>query len=228
MIAARYLRNIGALTEADCLLLKDCRVFIAGCGGLGGHLLSHLLRIGVGHITAIDSDCFEPSNLNRQLLCTESTLGCSKILSAAQYAAAINSDVSFQGLQMQLDKANCDALIAGHDLVLDALDNIHTRRALAAACDRQNIPLVYGAVCGWFAQVSVFPTGSVLRCMEQIYPKDAVLKDKACLSFTPAMCASIQSAEAIKLLLGKPSELNGQLLYIDLFTSEWELLPLLV
>lgn len=226
MISARYSRNIGALTKADCLHLQRCRVFIAGCGGLGGHLLSHLLRIGVGHITAADRDVFEASNLNRQLLCTENTLGCPKVKTAAEYAALVNPDVSFQGLQVNLDETNCASLITGHDLVLDALDNIAGRRTLAAACDRQNIPLIYGAICGWVAQVSVLSPSSALRCMEQLYPMESALKDKACLSFTPAICASIQSAEAIKALLGQPSELKGNLLYLDLFTCEWELLPL--
>ena len=74
----RYIRNLGPLTEEECLLLRQRRVFLAGCGGLGGYLLEHLLRAGVGAITVCDGDTIVPSNLNRQLLADMESLGRSK------------------------------------------------------------------------------------------------------------------------------------------------------
>ena len=74
----RYERNFPAITEAEQEKLKNSRVFVAGCGGLGGYILEFLVRIGIGHITACDGDVFAPSNLNRQLLSTVPLLGVSK------------------------------------------------------------------------------------------------------------------------------------------------------
>lgn len=222
-----YSRNIGAITKEELSRLSSSRVFVAGCGGLGQNLIIHLLRIGVGHITAIDSDTFEPTNMNRQLLCTSDTLGRPKVEVTHEYAAAIDPDIDFAGIHGFLDEHNCDSLISGHDIVIDALDSIKSRRVLAAACDRIGIPLVYGGISRWVSQVSLFPPGTAARRMEQIYPQNAVITDNSSLSFTPAFCASVQSAETVKALLGKPSALDGKLLYADLLAGEWELIPLL-
>lgn len=221
----RYSRNFSTITEEEFETLQSARVFVAGCGGLGGNLIMHLLRIGIGHITAIDGDSFEPTNLNRQLLCTMDTLSHPKAETAEEYAAKVNPDVDFTAIRTLLDETNADALIAGHDLVLDALDNIGSRRILAAACDCAGIPLIYGGICGWSAQVSVLPPGTAAARINQIYIPGTAISNKSCLSFTPAFCASVQTAEAVKLLLGKPSELNGNLLFADLLESEWELIP---
>ena len=78
----RYARNIPALTEAECLTLRTKRVLVAGCGGLGGHIIDQLARIGVGQLRVVDGDVFEPSNLNRQLLATYDTVGMLKVESA--------------------------------------------------------------------------------------------------------------------------------------------------
>ena len=227
MADLRYSRNIGTVTEEEFQILQNSKVFVAGCGGLGGNLITHLLRIGIGHITAIDGDEFEPTNLNRQLLCMEDTLSHPKADVAVRYAAQVNPDVDFKAIRIRLDETNSDSLIAGHDLVIDALDNIDSRRTLAAACDRVGIPLIYGGICGWAAQVTLLAPGTASKRIEQIYPANTVITDKSCLSFTPAVCASIQTAEAVKALLHKPSELDGNLLFADLLNSEWELIPLL-
>lgn len=221
-----YSRNIGAITEEEFRTLQNSRVFVAGCGGLGGNLITHFLRIGIGHITAIDGDVFEPTNMNRQMICTADTLGQPKATAAQEYAARINPAIDFTGICAYLDKGNCDSIISEHDVVIDALDNIESRKILASACDRTGIPLIYGGICGWVSQASLFPPGTAARRMEQIYPNNTVIKDKSCLSFAPAFCAAVQSAEAVKVLLDKPSELNGNLLYVDLLNNEWELLPL--
>ena len=86
----RYIRNLGALTEEECAVLRGKTVFVAGCGGLGGYLIEMLLRLGVGEIRAADGDVFEASNLNRQLLSSPSTLGSGKAAAAAARAKEIN------------------------------------------------------------------------------------------------------------------------------------------
>ena len=92
----RYIRNLGALTEEECAVLRGKTVFVAGCGGLGGYLIEMLLRLGVGEIRAADGDAFEASNLNRQLLSSPSALGQSKAEAAAMRAELVNPDVRWK------------------------------------------------------------------------------------------------------------------------------------
>ena len=90
----RYSRNVPAISAEEQAALAEKRVLIAGCGGLGGNLLEHLARLGVGHITAVDGDVFEASNLNRQLLSTPALLGYGKAAAARQRAGQVNPAVS--------------------------------------------------------------------------------------------------------------------------------------
>jgi molybdopterin/thiamine biosynthesis adenylyltransferase len=106
---------------------------------------------------------------------------------------------------------------------VDALDNIPGRRILAAACEKANLPLVYGAISGWVAQAAVSVPGDKL--VETLYPEDTVVRDKSVLSFTPALCASIQAALCIKYLAGRPVE-TGTIYYVDLLNQEFETIPM--
>ena len=119
----RYIRNLGPLTEEECLLLRQRRVFLAGCGGLGGYLLEHLLRAGVGAITVCDGDTIVPSNLNRQLLADMESLGRSKTEAACARAALVNPEAAVEARPVFLTADNALGLIAGPDLALDALDS---------------------------------------------------------------------------------------------------------
>jgi len=215
----RYARNIPALTEAECLTLREKRVLIVGCGGLGGHLIDLLARIGVGHLRMVDGDVFEPSNLNRQLLSSVPMLGVNKAKAAASHVARVNPDVTVEAVEAYLTDANVSALLADCDVVLDALDNIPSRKLLAAACEKANIPYIYGAIQGWVAQAAISMPGD--RLIHTLYPEEIRITDKSVLSFTPALCASMQAALCVKLLLGKPME-TGRIFYFDLLNQEFE------
>ena len=219
----RYSRNIPALSEAECALLRGKTVAVIGCGGLGGYLIEFLARIGIGHIRCVDGDVFEESNLNRQLLSTVPLLGNSKAQAAAARVREINPDVQVQAYPFFLEESNARELIAGCDAVLDALDNIPARKLLANACAAEQIPYIYGAIAGWVAQAAVCLPGDGL--MERLYPEDTVILDKSVLSFTPALCAAMQSALCVKLLTGKPVE-GGKLHYADLLYEEFEQFPM--
>ena len=213
----RYIRNLGALTEEECALLREKTVLVAGCGGLGGYLIEMLLRLGVGEIRAADGDCFEASNLNRQLLSAPGVLGRSKAEIAAERAAAVNPDVRFVAVPEFVTEANAAQLVQGCDAVLDALDNISSRRMLARACAQARIPMVHGAICGWSAQAAIVLPGDGL--IETIYPEGAALKSKASLSFTPPFCAALQTALCVRLLTGREIE-AGKLYVADLLDME--------
>ena len=219
----RYSRNIPALSNEECALLRSKTVAVIGCGGLGGYLIEFLARIGVGTIRCVDGDVFEESNLNRQLLSSVSRLGTKKAVAATQRAAQINPDVQLQAFPVFLDTANARGLITGCDAVLDALDTISARRILANVCKEENIPYVYGAISGWVAQAAVCMPGDEL--IDKLYPEEAVIKEKSVLSFTPALCAAMQAALCVKLLTGKPVE-SGKLHYADLFYEEYEQIPM--
>lgn len=217
----RYIRNLGPLTEEECLLLRQRRVFLAGCGGLGGYLLEHLLRAGVGAITVCDGDTIVPSNLNRQLLADMESLGRSKTEAACARAALVNPEAAVEARPVFLTADNALGLIAGHDLALDALDSPAARRILASACRQAGIPLVHGAIRGWYAQAAVILPDSGM--MEQLYPADApAAPDQGSLSPTIGLCAAIQAGEAVKLLCGRPSPLAGRLLWVDLVEQEYQ------
>ena len=144
----RYERNIPALTEAECLALREKRALVVGCGGLGGHIIDMLSRIGIGSLRVVDGDVFDATNLNRQLLSQVPLLGVRKANAAADHVARVNPDVRVESVADFLTEENVDALVAGCDVVLDALDNIPSRKILADSCEKANIPYIYGGIQG--------------------------------------------------------------------------------
>ena len=219
----RYIRNIPALTEAEMALLRSKRVLVVGCGGLGGHLIEQLARIGIGSIRAVDGDVFEETNLNRQLFSEVSLMGVSKAEAAADRVRRVNPQVECEAIRAYLTAENSARLVTGCDAVLGGLDNIPSRKILAAACSQAGIPYIYGAISGWVAQAAVSMPGDGL--LDILYPEETVLTDKSVLSFTPALCASMQTALCVKLLVGRPVE-TGTVYYFDLLNQEFEVIPL--
>ena len=219
----RYERNIPALSEEECNTLLGKRVLVVGCGGLGGHLIDMLARIGVGFLRVVDGDVFEPSNLNRQLLSEVPLLGVSKARAAAARVSRVNPEITVEAVDCFLTEKNARRLLLSCDAVLDGLDNIESRRILAEECQRAGIPYIYGAVNGWVAQAAISMPGDHL--VQGLYPEGAVLKNKSVLSFTPALCASMQVALCVKLLTGRSVE-TRKLYYFDLLNQEFESIPM--
>lgn len=219
----RYRRNIPAISEAEQKLLGEKRVMIVGCGGLGGYLIEYMARLGVGEITAVDGDVFEESNLNRQLVSSVPLLGKSKVQAARERASQIAPGLRFCAVEEYFDESNADRILDGQDIVLDGLDNVATRLLLESACAHHGLTLVHGAVQGWTAQIGVVPPGSGM--LSRLYTgKTTAAAD--CLAFTPALCAAIQTAEAVKLLCGRSSGLSGKLLTVDMEQGEQYILTI--
>ena len=218
----RYCRNVPALSEAECQLLRQKRVLVVGCGGLGGHIIDQLARIGIGHLRVVDGDVFEETNLNRQLLSCVPLLGVGKAKAAAEHIARVNPEISVEAVEAFLTKDNARQLVAGCDVVIDALDNIPSRKILAAACADAGIPYVYGAIQGWVAQAAVSMPGDQL--IAALYPDEIEISDKSVLSFTPALCASLQVSLCVKLLTGRAVE-TGTVYYFDIQNLEFETIP---
>lgn len=206
-----------SLDENERLKLKNSRVCVVGCGGLGGYIAELLIRLGVGHIVAVDGDTFDKSNLNRQLTCTLETLGKGKADAVRERAALINSEVQVTAVTEFLTAENACEIIAGCDLVMDALDTIEARKILHSACKKHGIPMVFGAIGPWHIQYGVIPPDS------DIFTKMTASPDyhgETMLSFVPSLCASYEVCEAVKLLTGSESALMGKICDIDLMTNE--------
>ena len=221
---ARYARNIPALTGEECAALRTKRVLVVGCGGLGGHIVDLLTRVGIGALRVVDGDVFEPSNLNRQLLSDTAVLGRSKAEVAGEHILRVNPHTQVEAVARFMTPGNVRDLIRDCDAVMDALDSIPARRVLAAACDEAGIPYVYGAIQGWVAQAAISMPGDGL--IGKLFPQEVELRDRSVLSFTPALCASVQAALAVKLLTGRPVQ-TGTVFYFDLLNQETESIPLI-
>jgi len=222
----RYARNLGPISPEEQTLLRSCRVCVVGCGGLGGFLTEYLGRIGVGFITVADGDRFDETNLNRQLLSSEENLGMSKAAEAKKRLEQINSSIHVEATEQFLSEENASSILEGHDLILDALDSIPHRLMLQQVCRELEIPLIHGAVEGWFGQVTtVFPGDNSLS---RIYPGPSQTvpggEVPGTLSFVPGLIASLQAAEAVRLLLGKEPALRRKVLFADLLANRFDIL----
>ena len=213
----RYARNMAALSQEECEKLAGKRITVVGCGGLGGAVIEALARIGVGHLRVIDGDVFEESNLNRQLLCTEAALGREKALVGAERVQAINSAVDCEGIVAYLNEENAVELIGEVDCVVDCLDNMEARFWLAHTCQKMGLPLVYGAIAGWFGQTCTVYPGDV--SFVSIYGEpfgESQHKKLGNLPFTAYVIAAIQASEAVKVVLDRPGQIRNRLLMVDL------------
>ena len=209
-----FARNASTLSSDQQQLLQTKAVAIIGCGGLGGYVIEQLARIGVGRLHLFDPDVFTPSNCNRQLNALQSTLGQSKAEVAAQRVRDIHPFCAVRAFVADFRTVSEDEAFAV-DVAVDCLDDIQARRDLSALCNRRSIPLVHGAVSGWFGQVGVqLPGGDLI---EQLYPKRlAAGAPPSVLACTVATIASLQAVEAVKLLLDLWSPLHITWMHADL------------
>ncbi len=219
----RFSRNVPAISEEEQLMLKDKKAVVIGCGGLGGYVIENLVRLGVGYLTVVDGDKFDISNLNRQILSTEDTLGMPKAVVAAMRAKKVCPFAEVEAITEFFTSENAQRILEGADVVIDALDNVASRLLLEEKCTQLGITIVHGAVEGWNAQVAVVPAGNGM--LSRLY-KNGVSGSKTCLGFTPAFCASIQSAQALKVLCGRKSVLEGKLLLASLNSMDFNIITI--
>ncbi|KJF26397.1 HesA/MoeB/ThiF family protein [Clostridium aceticum] len=223
----RYERNMKTLSEEENRQLKNHKVCVIGCGGLGGYIIEMLGRLGIGYITAVDGDVFDETNLNRQILSNEETLGKSKSQTAKSRMALVNPHVHVNAIVGRLTKENSEEILQGHDVIIDALDNIETRFVLQETAEKFGIPLVHGAIAGWYGQVTTILPGD--RTLDKIYTKKdikGVEKELGNPSFTPALVASIEVSEVLKLLIGRGELLRKKILFINTFELEYNTVEL--
>jgi len=226
IVPARYLRNIGTIgIEGQLRLLRSC-MGICGLGGLGGYIAESLARYGVGRLILVDGDVFEEDNLNRQLLCTESGLGRAKVQVAAERVAEVNSSLEVNAHHRFVGPADIPEVFGGADLVIDALDNISSRLALERGCAQLGIPLVHGAIAGNSGQVmTIFPGDPGLQTIYSGIEDRGVEMLEGNPPTTPALVASLQAQEAVKIVCGGELLRHGFLL-VDTASNLYQFIPL--
>ena len=190
---------------------------------MGGTVLEELSRLGVGNIKIWDHDVLEEHNLNRQLLSTIEAIGQSKAGAARARVGSINPAVNLHAEASRFDGERDRIMICDCQVVVDCLDNISDRLALATLCREFKIPLVHGAVEGWMGQITTqFPED---RVIEAIYEQSQNASGKTTIStpaFTPAVVASLQAAEVVKILLGRGELLRGRIMLINLLDMDFD------
>ena len=199
--------------------LKAARVLVMGAGGLGSPAIAYLAAAGVGTLGIADDDTVGLSNLQRQIIHRTADVGTAKAESAADFVAALNPEVRIVIHRMRLDAGNADDVVAGYDLVLDGTDNFETRRTVAEACERAELPLVSGAVSMWDGQVTVFMPGG--RRFVDLYPVTPSAEDLPSCEVVGVMgpitgvVGTLMAMEALKLITGAGEPLAGRLLLYD-------------
>ncbi len=224
---ARYQRNRNMISVAEQLQLFRSSVAVIGCGGLGGYVIEELARLGVGRIVAVDPDIFEEHNLNRQLLSSPGNLGKPKVEAALTRVNEINPAVTVTPIRDAFCTANGPELLEGVTVAVDALDSIAYRLELAETCTELGIPMVHGAIGGWYGHVTTqLPGDSTVQSIYRNWVEGkGIEKHLGNPAFTPAVIASLEVAEVCKIVLGKGDLLRNRKLSIDLLDMEIHEIP---
>ncbi len=225
---ARYARQLSLpeVGEAGQSKLRDDRVLVIGAGGLGSPAALYLAAAGVGHLAIVDHDVVDRSNLHRQILHRDTSVGQPKVRSAIATLAALNPAIDIEPIQARVTPDNAADLVAGYDLVVDGADNFNARYAVNDACAGANVALVYGAVERFSGQVGVFPAGGqpCYRCLFAAAPPAGAAPtcaEAGVLGMVPGVVGTLQALEALKLILGMDETLTARVLTLDAKTQRW-------
>lgn len=216
--------------------LRNAHVAVMGAGGLGSPALLYLAAAGIGKVTIIDDDVVDVTNLHRQVIHTDASVGKPKTDSAAAAVLALNPTVEVVTHGVRLVPGNAAELFAGADLVLDGTDNFETRYAVNDACAELGLPYVWASVYRTQAQVSVFwatpPEGFEGVDLRDLFPHPPApgtvpsCGDAGVLGALTGQVGSMMAAEAVKLICGVGEPLLGKVAFLDLLTATVTHIPL--
>lgn len=216
------LREIGVSGQKRLL---ESRVLVIGAGGLGSPALLYLAAAGVGTIGVADFDRVDRSNLQRQILHREDSVGMDKVLSAKRAVEQLNPDVNVQVYQERMTVDNIRDVIAPYDFVIDATDRFESKFLVNDACVLSEKPYSHAGVVRFEGQTMTYlpQRGPCLRCLMEHVPVEAANLTCAQIGVLGAVVGilgSIQATEAIKYLLGVGEPLTGRILHLDALTME--------
>lgn len=219
----RYRRQIilpGWGDEAQQKLSRST-VFVAGAGGLGCAVALNLTVAGVGRIRICDSDTVEITNLNRQFLHMEQSIGSEKTRSAQATLSAINSEIFLEQISQKTTDHNVDDIVGDAQLIIDCLDNFDGRNALNRCALRKGIPMVHGAIWGMEGRIT-FLHPPKTPCLACLFPKAPVREEIPVLGAVACTTGSLQAIEAIKYLVNSGPTLKGRMLIMDCSTMRFQ------
>jgi len=206
--------------EAQERLLASTAL-VVGAGGLGCPAALYLATAGIGRILLADPDTVDLTNLQRQILHRESTVGLPKVESAQRALAQINSTIEVVPIAHRLAGDALDEAVGSSDVVLDCCDNFETRHAVNRACVKANVPLVSGAAIRFDGQLAVFdPRRPDSACYHCLFPEGQETEEVRCATmgvFAPltGIVGTMQAAEALKIAGGFGEPMVGRLLLVD-------------
>ena len=203
--------------------LNKAKVLVVGAGGLGSPVIQYLAAAGVGNIALIDFDILELHNLNRQIIHNEKNVGRAKVASAQEFVKALNSTIHFEPMKQKLTAANCEAIIQGHEIVVDCSDNFATRFQINDACVKLHKPLVYGSIFKNSGQIAVFNyQGS--KNLRQLFPEAPNEENSpdcdrfGVLGALPGIVGSMMAMHTLQIILNL-KVMKNQMLIMD--TETW-------
>jgi adenylyltransferase/sulfurtransferase len=219
--------------EAGQARLGGAKVVIIGCGALGAVQAETLARAGVGRLILVDRDFVEESNLQRQVMFEESDASerLPKAVAAARRIARVNSRVEVEPIVADVGFENVEELIAGADVVLDGTDNFETRYLINDACIKAGTPWIYGAAVGSYGLTMTIVPGETpcLRCVLPAMPEPGsgpTCDTAGVIMPIISIIGSIQSAEAMKLIVGETDKLHRSLIRIDVWDFQFNRMDL--
>ncbi|MCK6263624.1 molybdopterin-synthase adenylyltransferase MoeB [Vibrio sp. ZSDE26] len=206
--------------------LKQSSILILGAGGLGCAASQYLATAGIGKLTLIDDDHVELSNLQRQVLHTDSDIGVKKVASAKETLTKLNPHLTVETINERLSDENLKALIDDHTLVLDASDNVDTRNQLNRLCFESKTPLVSGAAIRMEGQVSVFTyqneSDPCYQCLSSLFGSNALsCVEAGVMAPVVGIIGAVQAMEAIKVIANYGKPIIGKILILDALTMSW-------
>jgi len=219
----QYSRNMGIMNDSELKKFVYTKVLVIGVGGLGGYIASSLARIGVSSITIVDYDCFDDSNLNRQMFSTLKTLKKPKVDVVKRGLLDINPNLKIRTIHAKLDKTFDLTNFENIDIVFDAVDNIESKILLEKYCNQFNIPLIHGAIAGWYGQLGIIMPGS--NILNDLYNdnKHGIESELMSPTFTPGVIGNMMISEFVKFILEKEALVN-KILYVDLLDHEYRIM----
>lgn len=229
----RYSRHI-LLDQIDIAgqqKLQQSHIAIVGLGGLGSSVALYLAGAGIGQLTLIDNDKVELSNLSRQIIHKTDSLGQSKVASAKQSILQLNPDIRVNSInQFFVDAIDDSALNYDFNLIIDACDNLESRKQINQYCFHRKISLISAAAIRFEALITAFDYSPDSPCYECLF-KTSMINDESCtengvVSPLVGILGSMQALEAIKMIIGIGQNLVGRVLCYDALYADWQSLKL--
>ncbi|MBX3661378.1 MAG: molybdopterin-synthase adenylyltransferase MoeB [Burkholderiales bacterium] len=206
--------------------LLDAHALLIGAGGLGSPAALYLASAGIGTLTLCDGDSVDLTNLQRQIVHREASIGEKKVDSARATLLGLNPGIRIHAVAERVSGDRLQQLVDAADVVIDGCDNFETRHAVNRACVRAGKPLVSGAGIRFDGQLAVFDLRRAdSPCYACLFPEDGETEEMRCAVmgvFAPlvGIIGAMQAAEALKLVTGAGETLTGRLLLVDALTMD--------